>query len=149
MTPRIVSIAWTPKHIERKPPQQFARAAADRGNLIAGFGLEGDVKGGVGGRHLNVMLADHVRNLQAEGYRTEPGELGEQIVIEGIAQLPVGGRLRVGPSAIIAIEQEREPCGRFETVQGFPKERAEGRIGYMATVVAGGPIAVGDEVQML
>lgn len=149
MTPRIASIAWTPKHIERKPAQRFARAAADRGNMIGGFGLAGDVKGGVEGRHLNIMLADDVRNLKADGYRTGPGELGEQIVIEGIAQLPVGGQLRIGPSAIIAIEEVREPCGRFETVQGFPKERAVGRIGYMATVVAGGPIAVGDEVQLL
>jgi MOSC domain-containing protein YiiM len=149
MTPRIVSIAWTPQHLERKPPRQFAREAADRGYMIAGFGLEGDVKGGVEGRHLNIMLADDVRNLQADGYRTAPGELGEQIVIEGIAHLPIGGQLRLGPSAIIAIEEVREPCGRFENVQGFPKERAVNRIGYMATVVASGPIAVGDEVQLL
>jgi len=144
--PHIASIAMTPANVERKPRDRFARVAADRAILIADFGIEGDLKGGSKDGDLNVMVAETVEGLRAEGYRTAPGELGEQIVIAGLGYVPLGAKLRIGPTAVIAIDEMREPCGRFERVQGKTKELAIGRIGFMARVVTGGPIAVGDQV---
>lgn len=147
--PRIASIVYTPNNIERKPAERFARVAIDRANLIKSFGIEGDLKGATQEADLNIMLADDVAALQQDGYRTAPGELGEQIIIDGMTTLPIGAQLRLGPSAVVSVNELREPCGRFEKVQGHPKEQAIGRIGFMARVITGGPIAVGDQVHLL
>ncbi|MGL4551892.1 MAG: MOSC domain-containing protein, partial [Gemmataceae bacterium] len=94
-----------------------------------------------------VLRAETVAELNAEGFRTAPGELGEQIVLAGLPAdaLAPGARLRVG-DAIIEVVMARTPCTRFEAVQGKTVKQAWGRLGAMARVVAGGTVAVGDEV---
>lgn len=146
--PQVVSIAYTPANIERKPEDHYARASLDQARLIANRGLEGDVKGRAGDRQLNVMRAEDVAELRAEGYHTGPGELGEQLVIAGLdtAAFEAGTRLRLGETAVVEIVMLREGCDRFEHIQGHPKEASAGRIGAMARVVQSGDIAVGSQV---
>ncbi len=146
----LISIAYTPGDVEPRPRERYARVAVERIVLVAGRGIEGDTKSRGGRRQLNVMLAETIEQLRSEGYHTEPGELGEQLVIEGLdAELLVAGvRLRLGESAVIQLTYPRTPCDRFAHIQGHPKEEARGRIGFMARVVAGGAIAVGAAVSV-
>ena len=143
----LVSIAYTPADVARKPRDRYARVVVRAATLVVGHGIAGDVKGTRGRRQLNVMLAETVEQLRAEGFRAGPGELGEQLVIAGLpaAALVPGVRLRLG-AAVIEITLPREPCGRFARVQGRPKNTAAGRVGVLARVVIGGDIRVGDEV---
>src|SRR5205814_1734905 len=99
-------------------------------------------------RQLNVMLAETVEQLRSEGFRTTPGELGEQIVIAGLPANAVasGVRLRLGESAVIELVEDREPCRRFARIQGKPTNTGRGRIGFMARVLVGGEVAVGSAV---
>jgi MOSC domain-containing protein YiiM len=94
------------------------------------------------------MLAEFVSQLQAEGFRAAPGELGEQIVLAGLdpGSLAEGVRLRLGKSAVIEFINLRTGCSRFEHIQGRPKTSVAGRLGFMARVIQGGEIALGDEV---
>lgn len=146
----VVSLAYTPAGVERKPADRYARVPADAVELVAGHGVAGDVKGGSRYRQLNVMFAEAVATLHAEGYRTAPGELGEQVVVAGLdpAAAAPGARLRLG-GAVIEVTEARTGCERFEHIQGRPKEASAGRIGVMAKVVAGGPVRVGDAVELL
>ncbi len=146
--PHVVSLAYKPADIERRPAERFARVAAERLTLRAGHGIVGDVKGRTDSRQLNVLLAETVEQLHTEGFRTLPGELGEQVVIAGLtAEVAVpGARLRVGESAVIELVYFRVPCGRFARVQGQPKDAVLGRLGFMARVLVGGEIAVGSLV---
>jgi MOSC domain-containing protein YiiM len=146
----VVSLAYKPAELERRPPDRFSRTSVEVVTLAAGHGIAGDTKGGSDGRHLNIMLAETVEQLRAEGYRTAPGELGEQIVLAGLPDSAAGPgvRLRVGASAVIEFVELREPCGRFARVQGRPKNEALGRVGFMARVLVGGEVAVGDAVSM-
>src|SRR5260370_33677179 len=97
--PHIVSISYTPSTVEPKPADRYARIAIERAKLLEGHGIEGDRKGGKGDRHLNFMLAETLEELHAEGFRTGPGEMGEQIVLGGLegagprpgGPLPLGG----------------------------------------------------------
>jgi MOSC domain-containing protein YiiM len=146
--PHIASITYTPSNIERKPSDRYARMPTDRANLIADFGIQGDAKGGARDRQLNIMLAEVVEQMRNDSFHTNAGELGEQIVIAGLLELQPGARLSFG-KAVIEVASVREPCGRFEHIQGQPKERAVGRIGYMARVITGGEIAVGDPVHLM
>jgi MOSC domain-containing protein YiiM len=148
--PRIISICLTPSSVERKPADRYARVAVAEALLVEGHGVEGDAKGGRGRRQVNVMLAEAVEELRAEGFKTCPGELGEQIVLAGIdpTALAPGVWLSLGNSAVIEVCEPRTGCGRFEHIQGKPKEAAGGRLGVMARVVAGGVVLVGDTVAL-
>jgi MOSC domain-containing protein YiiM len=148
--PRIVSITYKPPDVEQKPENRFARVAVEQATLVAGHGIAGDLKGRHDSRQLNVMLAETVAELRDEGFKTAPGELGEQIVISGLAigaAVP-GARIRLGGSALIELVYPRVPCGRFARLQGHSKDAARGRIGFMARVIAGGQIAVGSPVTL-
>jgi MOSC domain-containing protein YiiM len=143
----IISICYKPEGA--KSPDTYLRVIRESVELVIGRGIRGDRKGRSPRRQLNIMSQETVEQLHSEGYRTAPGELGEQIVISGIdvQQLPVGSHLQLGDSAWIEIFSLREPCDRFAHIQGLPE--AHGRVGILGGVVKGGSIKVGDRVRVL
>jgi MOSC domain-containing protein YiiM len=145
----VVSIVYRPKKSGR-PQDRYAREPVERVTLREFQGIEGDRKGGTGDRQLNVMLAEAVAELGAEGFKVAPGELGEQIVVAGLdpVALTEGTRLKLG-EAVIQVGIPRTGCARFETIQGKPQQSAKGRLGALATVVTGGEVAVGDAVAVV
>lgn len=149
--PTIVSIAYSPPTETPRPKDSYHRVAAQRAVLIADRGIEGDRKSKGGDRQINVMSKAALTALAAQGFQTAPGQMGEQIVIEGIDldALPAGSRLQLGPSAVIETVLPRTGCDRFEHIQGKFKGLARGRMGQIVRVIAGGPIAVGDPVVIL
>lgn len=148
--PHVVSLAYTPDTVERKPADRFARVPADAVELVADHGIAGDAKAGGRNRQLNVMFAEVVAALRAEGYKAGPGELGEQVVLAGLdpAVVTPGTRLRLG-GAVIEVTLPRTGCARFEHIQGRPRAASAGRIGVMAKVIAGGAVRVGDAAELL
>jgi MOSC domain-containing protein YiiM len=50
---------------------------------------------------------------------------------------------------VIEVGIPRTGCARFEAIQGKPRGLAKGRLGVLATVVAGGVVAVGDAAEVL
>jgi MOSC domain-containing protein YiiM len=144
----VVSIAYTPPQIERRPTDRYARARLQRATLVANRGIQGDVKAKPGKRQLNIMLAETVAALHGEGLRTAPGELGEQLVIAGLEEwgLLPGDRLRIGRTALVELGEPRTPCGRFAHIQFVSVASGVGRIGFMARVLEGGEIQVGSNV---
>jgi MOSC domain-containing protein YiiM len=147
---RLVSIVYSPLDREAKPKEFYTRVPLDRATLVAEHGIEGDRKGGAGGRHLNVMVAEALAQLRGDGFKVGPGEMGEQLVVEGIdpAALTIGTRARIGETAVIEVEKPRTGCVRFEHIQGRPRQSAAGRLGVMARVLVGGEVAVGDAVEL-
>jgi MOSC domain-containing protein YiiM len=151
MTGRVVSIVYTPADVGvRKPDDRFARVPLGRADLRERCGIAGDQKNSTGDRQLNVMLAEVMAELAAEGFQAGPGELGEQIVLSGIDRdaLAAGARVRLG-GAVIEVVMPRTGCARFEAIQGKPRSAAAGRLGVMARVVAGGEVAVGDGAEVV
>lgn len=148
---RVVSIVYTPHKVEvRRPQDRYTRVQLQRTRLVEFQGIEGDAKGGTGKRQLNIMAAETLAELQAEGFKTAPGEMGEQIVVAGIdpAAVTVGSRWRIG-SAVVEVTLPRTGCDRFERIQGKLKQSVKGRLGVLARVVTGGEVAVGDAVEPL
>lgn|SRR5262249_25667186 len=129
----------------------YARVPLERARLAEFRGIEDDLKGGAGERQLNVMCAEVLESLCGEGFRVEPGQMGEQLVIAGVPaeSLAVGTRVRIGETAVIEVTLPRTGCDRFEHIQGKPRQSVAGRLGVMARVLTGGEIAVGDAVAVL
>jgi MOSC domain-containing protein YiiM len=147
---KIVSIVHTPAGIDPRPVDSYARVPLEMARLEAGRGIVTDRKGRPN-RQLNVMAAETLEQLRCEGYRTGPGQMGEQFVLSGIDvdRLPWGTRLQLGAEAVIEVDKRRTGCDRLQHIQGCTPEMVAGRLGVMARVVTGGPIRVGDEVSVL
>lgn len=146
----LVSIAYKPQ--DATPTgNAYTRIPIPQAQLIAGYGIEGDQKGGSSSRHINIMTSEVMDALGGEGFLVEPGLLGEQLIISGVDvnALPVGSRLQIGAEACIELTEPRTGCAKFERYQEKPPKEAAGRLGMMARVVASGAIAVGDSVVVL
>jgi MOSC domain-containing protein YiiM len=148
-TARVVSIVYRPRGTGR-PQDRYSRVPAERVRLVAFQGIEGDMKGSATKRQLNVMCAETLAELGAEGFRVAPGEMGEQIVVAGVdfTALAPGARLKLG-EAVIEVVEPRTGCQRFEMIQGQSRHLVQGRLGVIARVVTGGEVSVGDAVEVL
>ncbi|HZO89805.1 MAG TPA: MOSC domain-containing protein [Chthonomonadaceae bacterium] len=146
----LVSIVYKPQDVD-EPVSGYTRVPLQEARLIEGYGIEGDGKGGVSGRNLNLMSAESVRGLAQEGFRTGPGQLGEQLIIGGldVDALPGGTRLQIGETACVELTKPRTGCATFERHQDKLRQEAAGRMGMMAQVIVGGTIRVGDPVLVL
>jgi MOSC domain-containing protein YiiM len=121
--------------------------------LIAGYGIEGDRKGGHPDRNLNLMAQETLNSLASEGFIAGPGQMGEQLIVDGLVQdlntLPAGTQLQIGTQAVIELVKPRTGCERFEAIQGQSPSKVQARMGVMARVLTGGAIQVGDGVKIL
>ena len=147
---KLVSIVYRPKNAQSSP-DGYTRAPLDEATLVAGFGIEGDAKGGGIGRNLNIMSAETMEQLASEGFIVGPGKMGEQLILAGIDvnSLPEGARLRIGDTACVVLTIPRTGCAKFERCQDKPREDAAARLGMMARVEEGGTISVGDKITLL
>jgi MOSC domain-containing protein YiiM len=145
----LVSIVYKPEHLPPRPPERFTREPLTEATLVVGHGIEGDCKG-KGERQVNLMAAENLEQLGSEGFKTAPGEMGEQLVVRGIdvAALQAGDRLRLGAEAVLEVVRPRTGCQRFMEIQNKPLTATRGRMGMILMVVADGVIRVGDPVRV-
>lgn len=148
---QIASIVYKPIGAPEEPVNDYLRLELDEARLVPDYGIEGDAKGGHPNRQLNLMSYETLTNLRVQGFYTEPGQLGEQIVIHqlDVDNLPPGTRLQFGAQACVEVIKPRTGCERFYHLQRKPQDSAAGLLGVMAKVITGGLIRVGDPVQVL
>jgi MOSC domain-containing protein YiiM len=125
--------------------------AVDAADARVGGGLEGDSHAHRSKRAVTVVdLSAH----EAVGVR--PGDLREQITVEGLPKLgdlPQGTELRIG-AITLRVNGRCDPCTHIGEMNGVadPNEfqaMLEGRRGLVCNVVAAdGPVRVGDEVSV-
>jgi len=147
----VVSIVYKPESIAPEPERHYLRVPLNSAKLVAGYGIEGDHKGGNPKRNLNIMSFETLEELHKVGFKIQPGEMGEQLIIKGldVGELKAGDQFQVGEQACIEVVSQRTGCDHFERIQGKSPQLAAGRMGVMAKVVTGGVIAVGDLVKLV
>lgn len=151
-TIKIHSLCYQPSESRYEEPYHFNRVSVDTVNLIANHGIEGDFKAGRSPkRQLNIMSLELLDAMRAEGFKTDPGEMGEQIQISGLDMMTLksGDRLQFGESAVIEIVKPRTGCSWFELIQQKPVKSTVKRLGMLAQVIASGEVRVGDPVTVL
>jgi MOSC domain-containing protein YiiM len=162
MTGRVASVSRGPSHA-------FSKAVVPGIRLLAGLGVEGDAHAGATVRHrsrvavdpsqpnlrqVHLIPAELLAELAARGFRVAPGDLGENVLTEGLdlLALPEGTHLGLGPAAVVRVTGLRNPCAQIEAFRpgllaAVLGRDADGRLvrkaGIMAVVVAGGPVAPG------
>jgi MOSC domain-containing protein YiiM len=130
----------------------FIRVPLQTAELIANHGIQGDRKAGRNpDRQLNILSYEWLAEREQEGYRSAPGEFGEQLIVRDldVLQLQPGDRLQFGNEAVIEVVKPRTGCLRLAAAQGHDEMLQLGGIGIMARVLTGGSIRVGDPVLVL
>jgi MOSC domain-containing protein YiiM len=98
-----------------------------------------------------------IEAFQTEGHPIHPGSVGENLTITGIAwsTLAEGRRVRVGDSVVAQLTFPATPCAKnarwFEDrdYDRMDHDLHPGSSRWYAKVLAGGPIAVGDRVELV
>lgn len=150
----IYSIVYQPVDMDYGDDRDdYIRLPLESAELIADHGIKGDRKaGGNPERQLNLLPYEWLQELAPQGYRTAPGQFGEQLILQGLPlmELGPGDRLQLGPQAVIEITKPRTGCDRLERAQrGKPVVGHLGPLGMLAKVIQSGPISVGDPVTVL
>lgn len=142
---RLVSIAYSSGHGLPRPLHKEA-------TIVANHGIDGDLRAGrAHHRHLNIMDAETIEQLKTEGFPVGPGIMGENLIVEGVQldQRPQGTRIRIGQDVVAETTGLREPCINLTPVDERMPDAVVGRVGVLATVIAGGAISVGDRVELM
>ena len=149
----VYSIVYQPTDQKYEQRQDnYLRVAAQEVNLITDLGIEGDQKARRHSkRQLNLLSYEWLEKMQAQGFRTKPGDFGEQLILRGLAveELPSGARLQIGAQAVIEITKPRTGCDRLQAAQTSSIRAIQTGVGMLARVLTGGPIRVGDPVTVL
>lgn len=164
--PSVIAVGRDEKHRFAKVPQECI-------TLLAGLGVEGDAHCGPTIRHrsrrrkaidlpntrqVHLLQSELFEELARAGFRVGPSQMGENVTTEGVdlLALPLGTRLRLGPSAIVELTGLRNPCVQIdrnigEGAMAATLARAEDgslvrKSGVMGIVVAGGVVRAGDTI---
>ncbi len=152
----------------------MSKVNRDRIRLLTGLGVEGDVHMGATVQHRSRIARDPTRpnlrqvhlihaelhdELREAGFDLAPGQMGENVTTRGIdlLALPRGARLRLGPSAVVAVTGLRNPCFQLDGIrhrlmQATLARDEDGTLvrkaGVMAVVVADGDVRPGDAIDV-
>jgi len=175
--PRVVAVSRDDEH-------RFSKVPVDSIRLVAGHGVEGDVHAGATMKHrygphrgqtlpnlrqVHLLASELFEEARAAGYDLAPGDLGENVLTEGIdlQVLPEGTLLDLG-GPVVRLTGLRNPCvqiNRFRPglmkvvlakADGTPSERpvplsrssVVRKVGVMAVVEAGGEVVPGQAISV-
>ena len=121
-----------------------------RARLRADWGVEGDAHAGNWHRQVSLLSYEAVQAFNARGANVADGAFGENLLVSGFdfKRLPVGTRLRCGDVRLEITQIGKEchsGCEIYQRVGDciMPSE------GVFARVLAGGEVAVGDEMTLV
>ena len=121
------------------------------GVLIEDFGFEGDAHAGKWHRQVSLLAKESIE--KSKGLPTGGlchGVFAENITTEGIElyTIPVGTKLKVG-ECIIEITQIGKECHEGCAIQKLVGKCVMPREGIFASVIKGGKVYEGDEIEIL
>jgi MOSC domain-containing protein YiiM len=158
--------------VSRSARHTMVKSNRDSIRLLPGLGVVGDAHQGATVKHrsrverdptqpnlrqVHLVHAELHEELRAAGFTVTAGQMGENITTQGIALLglPIGARLCLGGSAVVAVTGLRNPCAQLDRIQPGLMAATLGRdehgnlvrkAGIMGVVIAGGEVRPGDPI---
>jgi MOSC domain-containing protein YiiM len=152
MAGRLAGIA---RHAEPKG----AMETLDRIAVTMAEGVRGDYRGARASakpdrkRQVTIIESDGVHAAMAEaGAAIQWSDCRRNLLVQGL-RLPraPGTRVRIGPTLVLEITDECDPCERMDALhEGLRAALTpDWRAGFLSRVLEDGEIAVGDEIEVL
>jgi MOSC domain-containing protein YiiM len=141
---RIIAVCKSKKKGTRKEDVK-------EGLLEEDFGLVGDAHADCcTHRQVSLLAVESIDKMRALGLELSPGDFAENLTTEGIdlVSLPVGTRMSVGKQVLLEVTQIGKECHAgcaiFRQVGKciMPEE------GVFTRVIKGGPVRVGDQIEV-
>ncbi|ABZ82687.1 mosc domain protein [Heliomicrobium modesticaldum Ice1] len=124
---------------------------AGSGMLKADFGLVGDAHGGPWHRQVSLLAIESIQKMRGLGLDVHPGDFAENITTEGIdlLALPIGARLKLGPEAVGEVTQIGKECHSRCAIYYQAGDCVMPKEGIFIRVLTGGPVQVGDAIEVI
>ena len=121
-----------------------------RGNLVEGFGLEGDAHGGDWHRQVSLLAHESIQKMRDKGLDVGPGDFAENITTHGIdlPSLPIGTRFTIGKDTLLEVTQIGKTCHTRCAIFYQAGDCIMPKEGIFARVLTGGKIKVDDEIKV-
>ncbi len=119
--------------------------------LIENHGIEGDAHAGDWHRQISILAMESVNKMKAKGLDTiSPGDFAENLTTEfiDVPNLKIGDRVKIG-DALLEITQIGKECHHHCAIYQKVGDCVMPREGIFAKTLAGGDIAVGDEIEII
>lgn len=144
-----VNILKTIKAISISERKGMRKKNIDSTRLIADFGLEDDAHGGDWHRQVSLLAEESIQSMRDKGLDVTAGNFAENITTEGLdlTKISVGTHVTLGEAELIISQLGKichTPCAIYHQAGDcvMPRE------GIFAVVKRGGPIRVGDSVEI-
>lgn len=139
------------KAVCTSPKKGMRKKNVGSGVLVPDFGLEGDAHGGPWHRQVSLLAMESIQKMVDKGLDVGPGDFAENLTTEGIdlVSLPVGTKLKIGPRCVGEVTQIGKKCHDRCAIYEQAGDCVMPREGIFIKVLKGGPVKVGDEIQVV
>lgn len=133
------------------PKKGMRKKNVGSGVLVPDWGLEGDAHAGNWHRQVSLLAMESIQKMIEKGLDVGPGDFAENITTEGIdlLSLPVGTKLKLGSQCLGEVTQIGKECHERCAIYKQAGDCVMPREGIFIKVLKGGPIKVGDEIQVV
>jgi MOSC domain-containing protein YiiM len=121
------------------------------GLLKENFGLVGDAHADCcTHRQVSLLAVESIDKMRALGLELSPGDFAENLTTEGIdlVSLPVGTRMSVGKQVVLEVTQIGKECHAGCAIYQQVGKCIMPEEGVFAKVIRGGPVRVGDKIEV-
>lgn len=141
---RIVAVCTSPQKGMRKKN-------VGEGLLVPEHGLAGDAHTGTWHRQVSLLALESIEKMRRQGLDVHPGDFAENLTTQGIdlLGLPVGTRLKIGSQAVGEVTQIGKECHHRCAIYYQAGDCVMPREGIFIRVLEGGPVKVGDTIEVL
>ena len=141
---KIIAVCTSPRKGMRKKN-------VGEGTLVVEHGLEGDAHTGTWHRQVSLLAMESIEKMQKMGLNVGPGDFAENITTEGmdLVSLPVGTRLKIGGQAMGEVTQIGKECHTRCAIYHQAGDCVMPKEGIFIRVLDGGPVKVGDTVEVV
>jgi len=120
------------------------------GYLEEGLGLRGDAHSGDWHRQVSLISVEDIRTMEAKGLDVKPGSFAENLTTKDfdLHSVKVGDRLKIGYGVILEITQIGKECHTRCAIYNKIGECIMPERGVFATVIHGGEVKAGDQIEL-
>jgi len=141
---KIIAVCTSQNKEERKTD-------VGQGLLVTDHGMQGDAHAGPWHRQVSLLAVESIDKMRALGLNVGPGDFAENLTTEGIElfTLPIGARIKLGAEALGEVTQIGKVCHDRCAIYYQAGDCIMPREGIFIRVLRGGPIKVGDPVDVV